>query len=200
MGIQFATPPSETETTAMTGLREIARSAQFATAGGVALMTAPADNAVLSAPHPVHHVGLDAVAARRPLTEAPTTGWRFLVTTESTAVASSEVATDANGQPERFEQVNEGPYVQSTAWTLRDLAGAPEVQTDTYEPHLLKIPGIYVVALWLRQLDGDGNLFVPLAPAPDFLEAGRVYREDDLLDRLAEPARQRLEFDDTPQS
>ncbi len=58
-------------------------------------------------------------------------------------------------------------------------------------PQWVRIPGIYLVALWLRDEDGgrDGDVVVPLAPAPPPLEAGRNYPPAEirpLLQRLAE--------------
>jgi hypothetical protein len=96
------------------------------------------------------------------------------------------------------QRPSRSPYVQSTASALEEIGKAPEIQSGRYELHLLRVPALCVIVLWLRQLDGENNLFVPLAPTPDFLEAGRVYREDELLDALNGPARKRLEFDDSP--
>jgi len=199
MAIRYATPPGDTELLATTGLNEVTRTARLKTAGAAALTTSAPEQVTLRAPHEVHHVGLDALAAHRPLAESPTVGWRYLVETQAGTVASSEVSADASGQPTTFAQVNEGPFVQSTARALRELAGMPVVESGNYEVHMLKIPALYVVALWLKHLDGNDDLFVPLEPAPDFLEAGRLYREDEFLDTLESPARQRLEFDDSPQ-
>ena len=56
-----------------------------------------------------------------------------------------------------------------------------------YEVRMLRVPALYVVALWLKDLDGDDDLIVPLVPAPAFLEAGRAYREAEFLDTLEAP-------------
>ena len=95
--------------------------------------------------------------------------------------------------------MNEGPFVQSTERVLGVVEDFPEVVSGSYEPRMLKIPALYVVALWLKDLRADDDLFVPLDPAPAFLETGRAYREGEFLDALEGPARQRLEFDDSPQ-
>lgn len=199
MAIRYATPPDDAERLAASGLNEVTRTAHLKTAGGAALTTLAPDQVTLSSAHEIHNVGLDAVAGRRPLAESPTVGWRYLVETPAGIVASSEVAADAGGRPTAFAQLNEGPFVESTAHSLADVERIPQVESGTYEVRMLRIPALYVAALWLKDLDGGNDLIVPLVPAPDFLEAGRAYREAEFLDAIETPARQRLDFDDSPQ-
>jgi hypothetical protein len=52
------------------------------------------------------------------------------------------------------------------------------------------VPALYVVAAWLD--GGDRRLLVPLAPAPSFLEAGRVCSEQEFVRVLREPAQRVL--------
>ena len=199
MAIRYAAPPDGAERLATAGLNEVTRTARLKTAGGASLTTSAPDQVTLSAPHEVHNIGLDALVAHRPLADSPTAGWRYLVQTHAGTVASSEVAADASGQPTVFAQLNEGPFVESTARSLVEVAGIPAVKSGNYEVRMLKIPALYVIALWLKDLGGDADLVVPLEPAPDFLEADRAYLEDEFLGVLESPARQRLEFDDSPQ-
>ncbi|MGW4147086.1 hypothetical protein [Streptomyces albogriseolus] len=195
MAITFPTPPDAAQRIATAGFQQVAQLAE--SAGSVNLMMLSARGVEISAPHQMHHVRLDDLSARRPFGGATLTGWRYLAMTDSGAVASSEVSADANRQPAGLEQVNMGPYVQSTAAAFADLGENTEVQAGAYEPHLLKIPALCAVVMLLRQLDGDNDLYVPLEPAPDYLEAGRIYREAELLDVLQEPARELLEDDST---
>jgi hypothetical protein len=199
MAISYAAPPDGAERLAGAGLDEVTRTARLKTAGGASLTTSAPDQVTLSAPHELHNIGLDALVARRPLADSPTIGWRYLVQTQAGTVASSEVAADAGGQPTVFAQLNEGPFVESTARSLREVVGIPQVEAGNFEVRMLRIPAIYVMALWLKDLDGGADLVVPLDPAPDFLEAGRAYTEEEFLGVLESPARQRLEFDDSPQ-
>lgn len=195
MAIHYASPPGDSQQIALTGLQHLAESARDLRAAE--LMALRADELELSMPHTVHHVRLDDLAARRPLGDSAVTGWRYLAQRGSRVLASSEVSADADGRAAGLEQVNMGPHVQSTTQALADLAENAEIQAGDYELHLLKIPALYAVVLWLSAPDADGSLFVPLAPAPDYLEAGRLYREEELLDLLEGPARARLEFDDS---
>lgn len=199
MGVRFGTPPDEAEGMAARGVEQVTRSFSLRTAGAEALTTMAADSTGLSAPHEMRHVGLDALAEHRGLDDSEPIGWRYLVEAGGVAVAGAEVATDAAGGAVSFAQLNEGPFVQATADALRDLDERPEVADGDYEARLVRIPALYVMALWLEDLDGDDDLVLPLAPAPEYLDTDRVYPAQEFLDALAEPARERLDFDDTPQ-
>ncbi|MFI1508122.1 hypothetical protein [Streptomyces sp. NPDC020597] len=195
MTIEYTSPSGDARRTAMRGVEHVARLA--GAPGGPTLTEA---DVALSAPHRVHHVGLDHLVARRPLTDCPVTGWRYLVLADGGAVASSELSAGAGEGPLKLEQVNTGPYVQSTAAALQRLAENPEIRSGRFELHMLKIPALSTFLLWLHQLDGDADLFSTLPPAPGFLEAGRLYRENELLDLMEGPARRCLEFDTTPRN
>jgi hypothetical protein len=201
MGIRYATPPAQAAEFATAGLTELFRTAAMKASGGVAFTVNPVEKERISlaSAHPIYNVGLDALTARRPLTEARQTGWRYLVHSDGATVASSEVSVDAAGRPNAFARVNEGPFVGATAQALNQIDQRPEVAGGNYEIRLLKVPALYVVALWLKDLNGDRDLVVPLAPAPPYLVPGRAYAHTDFLGLLVEPARQRLQFDDSPQ-
>jgi hypothetical protein len=199
MGVRFGTPPGEAERLAQDGVEQVARSARLKTAGGAALTTTATEQVSLSSPHEMRHVRLDALTEGRPLDDSETTGWRYLVVAGGAAVAGAEVATDAAGGVAAFSQLNEGPFVQSTAEALRALEERPEAAAGNYEVRMVRVPALYVMALWLEDLDGDQDLVLPLAPAPAFLDTQRMYPEQEFLDALAGPARERLAFDDTPQ-
>lgn len=188
MTVVYASPSEDAQAVALKGFQQIVRHAPNGMAGADGRVILPTMEVTLSAPHRVHAVEPDQVAARRPLAEAAVAGWRFLALTEYGAVASVEVSAGA-GSPCVLEQVNVGPYVKSTASALQALDENPEVRSGRYEPHLVKIPALSTFLLWLRRLDGDDHLFTVLSPAPGFLETGRIYHEDELLGALEGPTR-----------
>jgi hypothetical protein len=85
-----------------------------------------------------------------------------------------------------FSHFCEGPYLASTERALRQadaLAGG-------YQPHLLSVPGLYMLTLWLHsEVTADAaiaqpapaDLLIPLAPAPPGIAAHRVHRLSDLV-------------------
>ncbi|MCX5215934.1 hypothetical protein OG689_43120 [Kitasatospora sp. NBC_00240] len=201
MAVEFASPPGSAHEIALTGFQNLARFTQRSHREGEAGMQAlPETDVTLSAPRPVHHLGLLQIVARESIRNSAATGWQYLVLTEDGAVASSELSIGSDERPPVLEQVNMGPFVQSTASALRGLDDIPDVQSGRYELRTLKIPALWAFLLWLRQLDGNADLYIALSPAPKFLQAGRIYHEGELLDALEGPARKRLEFDNSPRS
>jgi hypothetical protein len=147
----------------------------------------------LAAPHDVYYLGLSDLAGGASLDSAVVVGRRFIVMDGEKPIASAELAD----QDKRSGfQANEGRYVESTASAIAQAEEDPELAEDDYEVRLLRIPALYVTALWLKNEQGKGDFVIPLGPAPKPLEAGRKYTPTEVLSALAEPARIRLAFDD----
>jgi hypothetical protein len=147
----------------------------------------------LAAPHDVYSLGLSDLAEGVSLAAATVDGRRFIVMDGDKPIASAEVADQGRGSG---FQATEGPYVESTAAALERAEEDPDLDDDDYEIRLLRIPALYVMALWLKNEQGGTDVLIPLDPTPSPLEAGRKYAPAELLSALAEPARDRLAFDD----
>jgi hypothetical protein len=145
----------------------------------------------LAVPHDVYSVGLDQLSAGASLQDAEAVGQRFLVVDGDTPVASAEVTPEGGDF-----QANEGPFVAATLAAIERAEEDPELSDGRYELRLLRIPALYLMALWLKDEDGEGDRVIPLDPAPEPLEAGRHYRPAELMDELARMAAARREFDD----
>lgn len=132
-------------------------------------------------PLPVHvldHVTAEGGTATR------LAGWRFLIRAGDRAVAAADSVLTADGWT--FSRFFEGPYIPSTELALRQA----EAMAQPYQPRLLSVPGLYMLALWLHgdpTADGAGgrpaatDLLVPLAPAPPGIAAHRPHRVTELL-------------------
>jgi hypothetical protein len=147
----------------------------------------------LAAPHDVYSLGLSDLAEGASLDAATVDGRRFIVMDGDKPIASAEVADQGRGSG---FQATEGPYVESTAAALERAEEDPDLDDDDYEIRVLRIPALYVMALWLKNEQGGTDVLIPLDPTPAPLEAGRKYAPAELLSALAEPARARLAFDD----
>ncbi len=97
-----------------------------------------------------------------------------------------------------LDHVNEGPFVKATAAAQKAAAKLPQVREGSVEARVIRIPALYVMALWLKDLDGDDDVVIPMAPAPPFLEANRPYTEREFLKALAGPAKARRQFSNEP--
>ncbi len=158
-----------------------------------------ADPATLEAavPHDVYTLGLDAIAEGKGLGSAEPVGRRVLVMEGERAVAAAEL-TDPEGG-EGFS-ATEGPYTETTAQTVQEVEGWPVVADGEYDLRVLRLPALYLMALWLKDRDGDADLLVPLDPAPTGIEAGRGYPADELLGQLRARARDLLAAEDDERS
>jgi hypothetical protein len=68
----------------------------------------------------------------------------------------------------------------------------PATRESSYAVRLIRVPPLYVMALWLSDERGGDDLVMPMPPTPPYLEAGRPYRGDEFPNLLAEDARKRL--------
>jgi hypothetical protein len=147
----------------------------------------------LAAPHRVFNLGLDQLVAGTAIaTAARFTGWRsLLVDRKGRAIASAELTQTRTGL--KFASVSRGPHA---AGSTESEAAAEQWSRRTKGDHelaLLRVPGAYCVALWLRSAAGTGDAFVPIAPCPSGLEPNRPYAESDFRAALLPEARKQLD-------
>ncbi|WP_035792466.1 hypothetical protein [Kitasatospora mediocidica] len=123
----------------------------------------------------------------RALATAPRTGWRFLIKHGGEVVAAAEVVRAAEGHT--FSHFAAGPYLDSTVQALSQAWQLAHPLRSRHQPRLLSMPGHYATALWLHctDTDADGDLLIPLAPAPLGVTAHRAYPAAELLGLLARP-------------
>jgi len=152
---------------------------------------AAAPAATVSAPQRIFTVDLDTLAhAERVEDTARATGWRFLVEEATEPVATAEVQdTTGAALP---AQLTEGQFVRSTAEGLRAAETLAPVEEVAFELRLVRVPALYLVALWLHATERE-DLFLPLEPAPAPFEPGRAYAEPEFAELAAGLARQALE-------
>lgn len=195
MPIRLAEPPRTALEAVQGTLLERADRSDFVTG---ALRDASADDLALTAPHPVYTLGLDALVGGQGLAGAELTGWRYLVQRGDSTIASAEVYVGGTGVDVSRLEVNEGPFVRATEAAVGRAEALPELESAAYELRLLKIPGVYLIALWLKADGGGDDLLIPIGETPPGVDADRPYKADELLGALVEPARTQLGFDSSP--
>lgn len=200
MPIEYGKPPADAEKAAAAGVVEVHRAEAPGRARARTLRDVGKGGRRLAAPLAVHNLRLSDLEKPGRLADAPMTAWRYLVEEAGATVASAEVSVDANGAVRGFDHLNEGPYVKATAAAQKAAAKLPQVRDGRVEARIVRIPALYVMALWLKDLDGDADLVVPMAPAPPYLEANRPYTEGEFLKALAEPAKERAKFSNAPEA
>ncbi|WP_329320758.1 hypothetical protein [Streptomyces sp. NBC_01262] len=139
-------------------------------------------------PLPVHVLEPPSPAAGavagRGLPGARLTGWRFHIRAGERVAAAGETVRTADGWT--FSHFCEGPYLMSTERALRQA----DALAAAYQPHLLSVPGLYMLTLWLHSdptadaataQPAAADLLIPLAPAPPGIAAHRMHRLSDLV-------------------
>jgi len=158
-------------------------------------VAATAGSLTLSQPHRVYTATAADVVAGSILSSAKEDSWRYLVINNSDeAVAAVEVIS-RDGGPMELTHINEGPFVVGT---VDAIAIAEEQVGDgprDFELRLLRIPSLYLIALWLHADDTDG--LIPIAPAPAGLRAGATITEAELTATLRPLAEQRTRIEET---
>ncbi|MFE7412764.1 hypothetical protein [Streptomyces laurentii] len=110
--------------------------------------------------------------------------WRFLIRCGDRSIAAADTRPTPEGWT--ISHFCEGPYLAATE---RALVQA-EALAAPYQPRLLGVPGLYMLALWLHaDAESDGtsttpgpaDLLVPLSPAPPGIAAHHIHRAADLL-------------------
>ncbi|MBV8751366.1 MAG: hypothetical protein JO328_00715 [Hyphomicrobiales bacterium] len=190
MPIEFPQPPEQARALAEGGVSAAIDSAREHRISP-RLTTAAADRSpALSRPHATYNLTPHDIAERRPLAAARLTAWRFLIASAGEPLAAGEVDLDGAGHPISFASLNIGPFVGSTLSALETAEKMPEVANGRYEARLLRIPEMYVMALWLKPRNAGDGIVVPLNPAPPALLARHAYDEAGFLAALAAPARE----------
>ncbi|WFE20957.1 hypothetical protein O7621_24295 [Solwaraspora sp. WMMD937] len=185
MPLEMPEPPSGVRDRIRSRMRTFADASKFSTK---ALRNARKDQLELSNPHQIYVLGLDDIIAGNGLDSAQPVGWRYLIEEAGQPIASAETASAADGT-EQMSQFTEGPFVASTNKALKGVLKLATLRTGRYELRLLRVPALYVMALWLHLPRRD--LIIPLEPSPVGKE-DRVVPADEFLSDLTEKARTML--------
>ena len=146
--------------------------------------------------HPVYTADLADAAAGRALESARLVSWRYFVSEQRGIGRAAEVYWDEASDSHAFGGITEGAFVDATLDALHMLERREEVERGRFEWRILRIPGLYVFAAWLRNESGGEDLVVPLGPTYDPLEAGSVYSAREFNRALSEQAKVVLEFEE----
>ena len=182
MPMHVPDPPRDVHDAVTSTLRHFADRSHFSTD---ALRRASPDQLDVSTPHQVFTIGLDDLVAGRGLDSARPVGWRYLVEESGQPIATAETAVAPDGT-EVMSQFTEGPYVDATANAVKAARALPQLEAAGYDLRLLRIPALYLMALWLHSPHND--LLIPLAPSPIGRE-GQITPVPELMSELARQAR-----------
>jgi hypothetical protein len=193
MSLTLPPPPSEALSVVRNAIGDVIQSR----GPRAALMTERVDSLDVAVPHPVYAVGLEQIAQRELLSSATLVAWRYLLLDDQQVRCAVEVDVRAEDRQLNFSHINRGPFVANSVQSITVAETLAPVQQDDYELRLLKIPGLYLLALWLH---GPDEIILPIAPSIPGVVSNVPYSESDLL-TLLQPiaeARLRQEGNDLP--
>jgi hypothetical protein len=168
--------------------------------GNRALFTAgkKPDDLQISTPHTVYVSTAEQAEAGDVLTRAQLSGWRYLIFAGGRPLSSAEIDYDPESREVEFSHLSSGPYVEATVDVLREAAALDQVKKGDYELRYLKVPGLSVIAYWLRDLRKRNDLILPLLPEHDELKGKRVFSRQEFSGAVETIAKARLEFKAQP--
>ena len=116
----------------------------------------------ITLPHEVHNLGLQDLAEGRGLEAAQATGFRLLIMVNQEVLAAAELALDPGGVLGPVTNFSRGQPVQDLVATIRRAEGLGQVQSGSFEPRLLRVPPLHVLALWLKDDAAGQDQLLPV--------------------------------------
>jgi hypothetical protein len=154
-----------------------------------------------SEPHPVYYAPLDALADGKLLDAATQVSWRYLLVQDDAAIAEAELSAGRRGakgaaaKSLEFLGLTRGPFTAATVEALGAAELLPQVAAADYELRLLKVPAMYLVALWLH--GGTDDILIPMGDPPGGLKKNTPYSEAAVIEALQGSAERAKRFHDT---
>ena len=193
MPVSLAQPPQAVEELTRAKLVEIAGRNDFRVA---ALTAAKPEGLTLTSGHAVYNLGLRDLVNGTPLDRLAVTSWRFIVDTHGAEATAAETLGGHDAKAAEFSSVNAGPFVAGTTEAFAAVAKDPAFAQGQWESRVLRIPALYILAVWTHPTGAGDDLFRPISPAPPYLDPMRNYRWDEFVAAVRPEAEKRLAADD----
>ncbi|MBW3598253.1 MAG: hypothetical protein KY475_13400 [Planctomycetes bacterium] len=182
MPLSFATPPVDGTAVLTRGLQDLSAASTL----GAAAKAPP--GAQVMEPHPVYEMGLSDLDAGKGFGA----GWRYLLVENQNIVQAAELSgPPPGGGPPKFNALTTG-YAGAMEDVFDKAEHLPEVAGHDYEIRALRVPGLYVMALWLKDLKGTDDRFLLVPPTFPPFNKDAVYDPNDLLQLLHTAASKKL--------
>jgi hypothetical protein len=168
MTVEFAKEPKGCRAALEKGLQALAAGPTPATQNYLAAVS----GADAPPPLPVYVLPLDQVAAGNFRSKQKPIAWQYLLVKEGRSVGAAEVQTDLAKQRKGFifAAISTAPAA-GIANAIELAEKDHNIVAGRYEMRLVRIPAIYVAALWLMDLSGNKDMYVATPPSPNGLQA-----------------------------
>lgn len=135
---------------------------------------------IVRRPQPIYTSTIQALLKGRMLADAVLTGWQyFLIADEAPqgVVEVSDFKPEAE-PPRSFDVLHPREYAD----LVNDVIARAEEIEGKWELRILRVPAIYLLAVWLK--DGTENLLLPVVPPSSASLLQEVLSEEELTKRL----------------
>lgn len=156
----------------------LASRAELASLFPAGSLESPAAAPAALMPHRAFVMTAESAAARaHPAEEASYIGWRYVMTSlEGPGVAT--VAEYGENRVHRFAAHDLGPYANVAPAAIQTMTAYAAGIDRNFELRFLGLPALFVEAVWLRDVSGAEDLFLPFGLVPDGLSADAIYPLD----------------------
>ncbi len=193
MPVSLAQPPQAVAELTRNKIQEIAQRQDFRVESLAAAVPAQIS---LSSGHAVYNLGLRDLLDGKSLEQRAITSWRFIVQNSNAEPTAAETLSGGASGPAEFSSVNAGPFVQGTKDAFAAVSADPAFAVGDWEMRLLRVPALFIMAVWTHEKSGKDDRLVPIQPAPTYLSAGKTYSWTEFLSAVRSYAEARLKADD----
>lgn len=144
--------------------------------------------------HKVYTINSEDIESGAGLDAAKHVGWRIFHSGDSGAVIESYC--NENDEEHEFGGVNQGPFVAGTRDVISLAEELISEHKDEYEVAMVRIPWLYVMALWLKSDDAEKDMVIPFGPLNVNLEGNKAYSRAEFVAQLQAAAKKKAEFKD----
>lgn len=187
MPLKFPTPPQGGKTAVVDGLKVLTGPSTRVAAAGA---PAPASGLQVMEPYAIYSIPLDDIVLKG-LDAAELIGWRYLIVSGQNVTQAAEIFTKRGGAP-RLNALTTS-HARQMEDVFAKAEALPQVAKADYEIRSLRVPALYVTALWLKDLQGNADLFLMVPHVFPPFDAQKVYDRLDFLADLKSAAVKRLQ-------
>lgn len=189
MPLKFAAPPPGGKAAVIKGLQDLAGASSLAHAAASA---AGAAGPEVMEPYAIYSVGLGDILSSG-LDAAQLTAWRYLIVAGQHVVQAAEIFTPQKPGAVELNCLTTG-HAREMEDLLQKAETLPQVSHGDYEIRALRVPSLYLIALWLKDLQANRDLFLVVPPCvfPPF-NPQDVYDRDEFLKLLKAAAAKRVQ-------
>jgi len=194
MAITFARPSAESLRELDRGVRKVSSvdtelgGRLKARARAAAAASAPLDQL----PHKIYTIGLEDLVAGGGRSRLKLIGDRYILEGAEGGASAGEVYFDEGGQTHTFAEVNLGPFTRRTVEAVAFLSKSRKIQADDYEFSVIRIPALYVFAVWLQHKEPEKDLVVILDAKQPLTARRKLRTLEAFLSALRKEARKAL--------